>query len=503
MLATLLLSQGVPMLLYGDECRRTQRGNNNAYCQDNAVSWFDWTLVDKNPELLRFTQSLIHFRRRQPTVRRIDFLRGEPDLPGSLPDVSWFSPDGNRWSGTAMGPAITCLFGAPATADMERAARHLLMLFNAGPERRRVRFAQAFAGNPLAVVSRYPAGISRRHLSRARRPGPGGQRQSAAHPPFDGLLCFGQRVGVAVTSVAVNGLSPVVDAPGGFSPRQALRFGYRPIRTAAWFSRSILLGAARLTFHLATTRTAAPRGTIAVMIRQPRKRGREQAVYVRYLRLLGPMFAPGTSWKPRERCSEFPPSNPRNREMSPWRLLRRGASAIRSALILALLAGAMPLAAAEQSPVAWHHDVTSAWQSTQRQNRPLLVFVTTSHCLYCTKMKQSTYANATVAATINRAFVPLVLDGEIPSPLLKDLAVKAYPATFIISPSARHSRSSGRIRGPRQVDGSPGGGSGRRRSRDRPPRLIRRLLGRLAWGNAGEKIPTFAAAQNAATLALA
>jgi glycogen operon protein len=121
------------MLLYGDECRRTQRGNNNAYCQDNAVSWFDWTLVDKNPDLLRFTQSLIHFRRRQPTVRRTDFLRGEPDLPGALPDVSWYSPDGQPMCWNGEGPSITCLFGAPATADMERAARHLLMLFNAGP----------------------------------------------------------------------------------------------------------------------------------------------------------------------------------------------------------------------------------------------------------------------------------------------------------------------------------------------------------------------------------
>jgi protein disulfide-isomerase len=103
---------------------------------------------------------------------------------------------------------------------------------------------------------------------------------------------------------------------------------------------------------------------------------------------------------------------------------------------LALLAGCLPLAAAEPPSVAWHHDVKSAWQSTQQQGRPLLVFVTTNHCLYCTKMKQATYANAAVAATINRSFVPLVLDGEAPCPLLKDLAVKAYPATFIISRDA-------------------------------------------------------------------
>ncbi len=78
MLATLLLSQGVPMLLSGDECRRTQRGNNNAYCQDNAISWFDWRLVEKNADLVRFVQGLIALRRANPTVRRKDFLRGEP-----------------------------------------------------------------------------------------------------------------------------------------------------------------------------------------------------------------------------------------------------------------------------------------------------------------------------------------------------------------------------------------------------------------------------------------
>ena len=88
MLATLFLSQGVPMLLSGDECRRTQRGNNNAYCQDNAVSWFDWKLVEKNESLLRFTQALARFRQEQPTVRRTDFLKGRPEGPGELPDVS-------------------------------------------------------------------------------------------------------------------------------------------------------------------------------------------------------------------------------------------------------------------------------------------------------------------------------------------------------------------------------------------------------------------------------
>jgi thioredoxin-related protein len=149
------------------------------------------------------------------------------------------------------------------------------------------------------------------------------------------------------------------------------------------------------------------------------------------------MFAAGSSWMLREGCVAFPPRQIKgSRTMSHWRVLERGSSAIRHVLIFAVLAGYVPLAAAEQPSVAWHHDVKHAWQSTQQQGRPLLVFVTTNHCMYCTKMKQGTYANAAVAATINRSFVPLVLDGEAPSPLLKDLAVKAFPATFIISPNA-------------------------------------------------------------------
>ena len=86
---------GVPMLLFGDECRRTQQGNNNAYCQDNAISWFDWRLVRKNEHLLRFCQALMEFRKAEPTVRRTDFLTGLPVRPGGLPDVSWYGSAGD------------------------------------------------------------------------------------------------------------------------------------------------------------------------------------------------------------------------------------------------------------------------------------------------------------------------------------------------------------------------------------------------------------------------
>ena len=82
LLATLLLSQGVPMLVAGDEFRRTQKGNNNAYCQDNDISWLDWSLANTNEAMLRFTSILIQFRRNQPTLRRPDFLTGQATSEG-------------------------------------------------------------------------------------------------------------------------------------------------------------------------------------------------------------------------------------------------------------------------------------------------------------------------------------------------------------------------------------------------------------------------------------
>jgi isoamylase len=127
MLTTLMLSQGVPMLVFGDECRRTQKGNNNAYCQDNETSWFDWSLVEKNADLVRFVQSLIHFRRQQPTVRRETFLTGKPEIDGALPDVSWYSALGTAvdWSGND--GTLICLLKAP----QDKPAKDVLLLINA------------------------------------------------------------------------------------------------------------------------------------------------------------------------------------------------------------------------------------------------------------------------------------------------------------------------------------------------------------------------------------
>ncbi len=94
LLVTLLLSQGVPMLLGGDELGRSQQGNNNAWCQDNELSWFDWDQVDA--ELQEFTRQVIALRRREPVFRRSDFLVGEEVTGSGLPDVVWLRPDGEE-----------------------------------------------------------------------------------------------------------------------------------------------------------------------------------------------------------------------------------------------------------------------------------------------------------------------------------------------------------------------------------------------------------------------
>ena len=95
-LTTLALSQGVPMFLGGDEMGRTQEGNNNAYCQDNELSWFDWGLRDENLALLGFTRRLMDFRRRHPIFRRRNWFQGR-DIHGSgVTDIAWFNPDGGE-----------------------------------------------------------------------------------------------------------------------------------------------------------------------------------------------------------------------------------------------------------------------------------------------------------------------------------------------------------------------------------------------------------------------
>ncbi|AFL87777.1 glycogen debranching enzyme GlgX [Terriglobus roseus DSM 18391] len=104
LMATLLLSQGTPMILGGDEFARTQRGNNNAYCQDNDISWVDWSLRESNTSTLAFTKKLLALRHRYPVLRSNRYLHDELDAESGIRELCWFLPDGSEtqrstWSG--------------------------------------------------------------------------------------------------------------------------------------------------------------------------------------------------------------------------------------------------------------------------------------------------------------------------------------------------------------------------------------------------------------------
>jgi isoamylase len=124
--AILLLSHGVPMLLAGDEVLRSQQGNNNAWCQDNELGWFDWTLTATNRDMLRFVREMIAFRKRHASLTRRRFLTGQPAQPGGLPDVVWHGAELERppWQD----PETRLL--AYTLAAMEPGAAHLHIILN-------------------------------------------------------------------------------------------------------------------------------------------------------------------------------------------------------------------------------------------------------------------------------------------------------------------------------------------------------------------------------------
>ena len=143
LLTTLLLSQGVPMLLGGDEFGRTQGGNNNAWCQDNEISWFDWSLRETNADLLAFTKRLIALRAAEPVFRRATFLTGEVNESSPLHDAWWFRTDGRRMTRRGWerpdATALGLFLNGEDTGNRDRRGRpetgdSFILLFNAGHE---------------------------------------------------------------------------------------------------------------------------------------------------------------------------------------------------------------------------------------------------------------------------------------------------------------------------------------------------------------------------------
>ena len=110
LMTTLLLSQGVPMITAGDEWARTQNGNNNAYCQDNEISWLTWDRTDEQNQLLEFTKKLIQLRKEHPVFRRPKFFQGRRIRGSEIKDVMWFNPGGNEMTEEEWNsPFVRCL----------------------------------------------------------------------------------------------------------------------------------------------------------------------------------------------------------------------------------------------------------------------------------------------------------------------------------------------------------------------------------------------------------
>jgi glycogen operon protein len=131
------------MLLAGDEIGRTQQGNNNAYCQDNEVSWVDWTLDAERSSLLGFVRRLIQLRREHPAFRRRDFFQGRPLRGGGVKDILWLRPDGAEMSDHEWerehARCLAVYLAGDGLNEVDRRGRSLrdddfLMLFNAHHE---------------------------------------------------------------------------------------------------------------------------------------------------------------------------------------------------------------------------------------------------------------------------------------------------------------------------------------------------------------------------------
>ena len=158
-LATLFCAQGVPMLLAGDELGRTQQGNNNAYCQDNEISWVAWAEADN--DLLEFVRILAGLRRDHPVFRRRRFFRGTPPSGDGIGDIAWFSPSGRHmtdadWDGGYSNAIAVFLNGAAITEPGPYGGRvaddSFLLLFNASPDEVSFKVPERPHNGPWEVV---------------------------------------------------------------------------------------------------------------------------------------------------------------------------------------------------------------------------------------------------------------------------------------------------------------------------------------------------------------
>ena len=147
LLATLLLSLGTPMILGGDEFGRSQDGNNNAYCQDNPTSWFDYGLVERHEGLLEFARALIAFRLRHPAFLRPEFFTGTDTDFNRMPDITWFTEHGEAVDWARAGRTLALrIDGSHAEIQADRDDNDFYLVFNASPNRVRVLLCDPPAG---------------------------------------------------------------------------------------------------------------------------------------------------------------------------------------------------------------------------------------------------------------------------------------------------------------------------------------------------------------------
>jgi glycogen operon protein len=130
-ICTLFLSLGTPMMLYGDEVRRTQKGNNNVYCQDNELSWFDWSQVERNGDLLEFFQKAIDFRKRYSILQSGKFFSGEGENVDGIPDITWYSHDLESPNWSNLDTRLLCCHLNGGERPSDQGTYHLFVILNA------------------------------------------------------------------------------------------------------------------------------------------------------------------------------------------------------------------------------------------------------------------------------------------------------------------------------------------------------------------------------------
>lgn len=145
-LATLLLSQGIPMILAGDEFRRTQKGNNNAYCQDNEISWVDWRFLEQYAAIHRFTKEMIRFRKEHPALRRTSFFTGKPDSNGRI-DLTWHGVNGPPDWGAESRFVAMRINGSCCGPDKD-----IFIMFNAGRSSTTCKVPPSPSGRPWRIA---------------------------------------------------------------------------------------------------------------------------------------------------------------------------------------------------------------------------------------------------------------------------------------------------------------------------------------------------------------